>query len=80
MMSFYGLPAGVENRMNFFKARLLWKGSNDTKKYHLVKWEEVCKPKDMGGLGIHNLALMNKALLCKWWWRIYNTEGMCATS
>ena len=63
MMSFYDLPVGVEKRMNFFRARLLWQESNDKKKYHLARWGEVCKPKDMGGLGIHNLAFMNKALL-----------------
>ena len=76
MMSFYGLPMGVEKRMNFFRARLLWQENNDKKKYHLVKCAEVCKPKDMGGLGIENLAFMNRALLCKWWWKIYNTKGL----
>lgn len=30
----------------------------------------------MGGLGIQNLKLMNKALLCKWWWKIFSTEGL----
>ena len=51
MTSFYWLPVGVEKRMNFYRARLLWQESNDQKKYHLVKWGEVCKLKDMGGLG-----------------------------
>mgnify|MGYP007071369644 CR=1 FL=1 len=65
-MSFYGLPVGVNRRMDFFSARLLRQQIIDKKRiYHLVKWSEVCKPKDMGGLRIQNLALMNKALLCK---------------
>ena len=76
MMSFYGLPAGVEKRMDFFRARLLWQEDDQKRKYHLVKWSEVCRPKDMGGLGIQNLACMNKALLCKWWWKLYKTEGL----
>lgn len=42
----------------------------------MVIWSKVCKPKDMGELGTQNFALMNKALLCKWWWEIYNTEGL----
>lgn len=46
------------------------------KKYHLVKWADVCRPKDIGGLGIQNLHLMNKALLCNWWWKIYNIDGV----
>lgn len=74
MMSFYGLPVGVNKRMDFFGARLLW--LEDEKNKHLVKWFEVCRPKDLGGLGIQNLALVNKALLCKWRWKIFNAEGM----
>ena len=64
MMSFYGLPIGVGKRMDFFRARLLWQENDQKKKYHLVKLSEVCRPKDMGGLGIQNLTHMNKALLC----------------
>lgn len=30
---------------------------------HLVAWNQVCKPKDKGGLGIGNIYLRNKALL-----------------
>ena len=35
----------------------------------------MCRPKDMGGLKIPNLALMKKALLIKWWWKLFNTNG-----
>ena len=72
-MSFYGLHVVVNKRMDFFWAGLLWQENIDKKKYHLVKWSEVCEYEDMGGLGVQNLAHMNKALLCKWWWKIYNT-------
>lgn len=41
----------------------------------MVRWSEVCRPKDLIGLGIQNLSIMNQALLCKWWWKICNTEG-----
>ena len=76
MISFYGLPVGVNKHMDFYRARFLWQEDDKKKKYHLVKWSEVCRPKDMGGLGIQNLAHMNKNLLCKWWWKVYNTEGL----
>jgi hypothetical protein len=39
-------------------------------KYHLVKWQKVCKSKKKGGLGIKTLRKMNIALLCKWWWTL----------
>jgi hypothetical protein len=40
------------------------------KKYHLVRWPDVCQPKDQGGLGISNLEYRNTSLLCKWLWRL----------
>lgn len=36
---------------------------------HLVDWEQVCIPKQRGGLGIRRMDLMNKDLLCKHLWR-----------
>lgn len=35
------------------------------KKKHLIEWSSVTKPKLEGGLGLPNLHLMHKALLCK---------------
>ena len=51
--------------MIFFGIILLRKG-----KYHLVRWEEVCKPLTHGGLGIRSISMVNKALLGKWLWRV----------
>ena len=39
------------------------------KRPHLVKWAVVCSHKKKGGLGIRNLSILNRALLCKWSWR-----------
>lgn len=40
------------------------------KKIVWVKWEVVCLPKELGGLGVKNLEWFNLALLGKWGWRL----------
>jgi hypothetical protein len=34
----------------------------------LVAWEQICKPKEFGGLGIRNLRLHGMALRLRWEW------------
>ena len=50
----------------------LWQGgkSNGTKKFHLVNWETVCRPKFCRGEGIKYLGTMNISLGAKILWRI----------
>lgn len=35
----------------------------------MVKWSEVTKGMDVGGLGIRRLRDVNLCLLAKWWWK-----------
>ena len=46
------------------------------RKYHLLKWEKICKNKKKGGLGIKNLRKMNVSLPCKWWWKLEKEDGL----
>jgi hypothetical protein len=38
---------------------------SNRRKINWVKWEDVCKPKKEGGLGIRDLRLTNISLLAK---------------
>jgi hypothetical protein len=67
---------GVHKRFNIYRSRFLWQEEQGVRKYHLVDWETVCTPKDLGGLGILNLDMMNIGLLCKWLWKLENESGM----
>lgn len=40
----------------------------------MVKWLNMCVPKDFGGLGIMETRTMNEALVAKWGWRILKDE------
>jgi hypothetical protein len=76
MSHFYRLLVGVRKRCDFYRGRLLWQEEQGIRKYHLVNWEMVCTPKDLGALGFLNLELMNISLLCKWLWKLENEEGL----
>jgi hypothetical protein len=42
----------------------------------MVKWDRVCGSKSKGGLGVKYLRKQNISLLCKWWWKLENHEGL----
>jgi hypothetical protein len=50
----------------------MWGGTTGDKKICWVKWDQICLPKEKGGLGVKNLELFNLALLGKWKWRFMN--------
>jgi hypothetical protein len=79
MLSFFLLPKGALNRLDFFRSRFFWQGDNKKKKYRLAKWSIVCSPKDQGGLGIHDLEVKNTALLGKWLFRLLTQDGIWQT-
>lgn len=45
--------------------RFLWGGVIEGSKISWVKWEDVCKPKNLWGLSVCDLRLVNLALLGK---------------
>ena len=72
----YLLPKTIVKRLDRTRKRFFWQGSDTKKKYYLVKWTRVNKPKRKGGLGIHDLRKMNESLLCKWWWKLETKDGL----
>lgn len=74
IMGIYHLQDGVHQQMDMIRSQFFWRGDCSKFKYHMVRWENVCLPKDFGGLGVLNTKLMNEALLTKWVWRIQNNQ------
>ncbi|RVW63723.1 putative ribonuclease H protein [Vitis vinifera] len=67
-MSLFYLPRKVRLRLEKIQRDFLWGGGALVKRPYLVRWNLVCLEKRKGGLGVRNLALMNKTLLSKWNW------------
>ena len=68
-LSLFTIPKAVVTRLELIQRNFLWGSSVKCFKYPLVDWEKVCLPRELGGLGIQNLASFNQALLGKWLWR-----------
>jgi hypothetical protein len=76
MLSFFEIPIGVRKRLDFYRSRFFWEIEDNKKKYRLIKWNIICRPKGQGGLGIEVLELKNKCLLSKWIFKILNEQGV----
>ena len=74
-MSLFRLPRRVRLRLEQIQRYLLSGGGNMDKKPHLVKWSTVCVNKRNRGLGVRDLSILNRALLCKWIWRFANEKN-----
>lgn len=76
-MSTYLLPAGVINQIDKYRRHCFWRGQDITKKNPpLAAWEMVCRSKKERGLGILNLNLQNKALICKNLHKFFNHANL----
>jgi hypothetical protein len=65
------MPICVWKLIVRIQRQFLWGGVvGGSCKIPWVRWEEVCRPKKDGGLGVKNLMLFNVSLLAKWRWRL----------
>ena len=64
----------VHQQMDSIRSNFFWQRAKDKSKYHMVKWDQLCIPKDFGSLGIMNTRTMNEALLSRWVWRMLKAD------
>lgn len=68
-LSLFKIPVGVAKEIEKMQSPCLWGGLDLRRKVHLAKWDLVTKNKQVGGLGVRRIRIMNEYLLLKWWWR-----------
>ncbi|KAJ8505058.1 hypothetical protein OPV22_005944 [Ensete ventricosum] len=54
------LPAGLLNDIDKLLMNFFW-NVTDGKAMHMVNWDNICKPKDEGGLNLRHIRYWNKA-------------------
>ena len=72
MLSFFQVPKQVLERLDYYRSRFFWQSEEHKKKYRLAKWNILCQPKEVGGLGIKNLHIQKRCLLSKWLFKLIN--------
>lgn len=68
------LPKVIIKRVNAICCSYLWFGVHNNDAIGKVNWNHVCRPKNVGGLGIRNLEVWNIAAVGKLAWHISSLQ------
>lgn len=69
------IPKQILEDVEHGQRSFIWGHDITERKMHLIRWENIQKPKECGGLGLLNLEDMNMACLMKLVWRLRTEEG-----
>eukprot|EP00253_Pinus_taeda_P017843 PITA_17843 len=69
LFSILAAPKWVLKRLRNIQRDFLWGSSATNRKWALVKWDTVCKPKSKGGIGLRDPEKSNAIMNAKIWWQ-----------
>ncbi|KAL0293546.1 UNVERIFIED_CONTAM: hypothetical protein Sradi_6931100 [Sesamum radiatum] len=72
--SVFILPKGIIKILEAKIRKFLWQGSTG-RGYAKVAWEQICRPKEEGGLGFRSIMIMNQALMLKHLWKLIQPDS-----
>jgi hypothetical protein len=74
-LSFLKIPLLVWKKVRRIQREFLWGCKGGRARISWVKWDVVCKPKKLGGLGVRDIRAVNISLLAKWRWRLLEDDN-----
>ncbi|KAF7833177.1 ribonuclease H [Senna tora] len=69
-LSYYKLMKAEAMKCDSLLARFFWGSDRQRNKPHMLNWEAICKPINLGGLGVKSFSEFNQVVLAKQIWRI----------
>ena len=64
-LSLFKILVSIASKIEKLQKDFLWSGAGEEKKDHLIRWDVVSRPKELGGLDFRKTSLRNIALLGK---------------
>lgn len=64
------MPISVCDDLDKISRNFVWGGSEGQRKVHMISWNNVCKSKEAGGLGLRSSRKNNHAFMMKAGWNV----------
>ncbi|XP_071917289.1 uncharacterized protein [Coffea arabica] len=71
-------PKGMLMVIEKLFAKFLWGSSNFGDKFHWIRWADLCRPKDEGGVGLRGLKQVYDSFSIKLWWKFRQQQSLWA--
>jgi len=73
-LSIFKAPESIYKSIISIQRRFLWGWGKERRPIAWVSWEDLCNPKEEGGLGLKDIKKFNVVLLAMWRWRFLSQD------